>query len=227
MQHPQCSSNVLSLDYVYNPLRFAKVSSVFGKHLRNLRCSAGTGEKAEEEGEEQEEEEEMYDWDSFVPRRVHLDILEGDDDDDGSGGPWSRYLATPETQYSRTPGKEFSYLSDSMVLLLQLCSDVVDVEATKLLLRVKYVEWTIIFASGAPVAPSVVSSSESSSSSDEELSEDEDSSGSECSSSFLSDCSCSCSECCQTCHSSSSSSSSCSISSCSGLDSVSASDSDS
>ncbi len=209
-------------DCLYNPQRFAKVSAVFGQHLRNLRSSAGTGERTEDEEEEQEEE--MYSWDSFVPRRVPLDALESGDD---GSGPWSRYLATPETEHSRTPGKEFNYLSDSMVLLLQLCSDVVDVEATKLLLRVKYVEWTIIFASGVPVAPSVSSLADSSSS-DEELSDDEDSSGSECSSSFLSECSCTCSECCQTCNSSSASSSSCSISSCSGLDSDSSnSDSDS
>jgi len=126
-----------------------------------------------------------------VPRRISLKFLESED----GSGPWSRYLATPDSEKSKPRGKEFKFLSDSMVQLLQLCSDVIGVKPRKLLLRVKYVEWTIIFSAQVPVAqeqpsPSSTkvageSSCRSSDSEEEQLSDD----GSD--SSF----SCCCSDC--------------------------------
>ena len=202
----------LGVDRVYNPQRFAKVAAIFGQHVRNLRTKASVGGKVARK--------EMYSWDTFTPQRIPLDALEEGDVSE----PWSRYLATPDTMDSKTAGKEFQLVSDSMVLLLQLCSDVVDVRARNLLCRVRQVEWSIISRAEVPVAPKLSTSSsedvtaslhssedvtaslhssdsKGSSSSSTQSSESDGGSCSKCSCSSSSsscsrsECSCSCSEC--------------------------------
>ena len=144
-------------DQYFNPHRFPKVAAIFSQHLKKTL----KGRKEPEENM-MSKEEDVYNWDSFVPRRISLKALELED----GTGPWSRYLATPDSQEARARGKEFKFLSDSMVQLLQLCSDLISVKPHKLLLRVKHVEWTIIFSAAVPVAQERVSSSSSSNSKD-------------------------------------------------------------
>lgn len=123
------------IDRVYNPEHFAKVSAIFGQHLKNLRAKdsanlsgLGGGNKG-------------YSWDTVTPRLIPLCALEKDGD---SCSPWSRYLATPGPGVAAPSSKEVHLVSNSMLLLLHLCSDVVDVEVRKLLQWVSHVEWTII-----------------------------------------------------------------------------------
>lgn len=132
---------------MYNPQHFAKVSAVFGQHLKNL--------KAKESSANQSHQGERYSWDAFTPRLIPLCALGNDSE---GCGPWSRYLATPGPVVAAGPSKEVDSVSNSMLLLLQLCSDVVDVEVKRLLRWVSHVEWTIIRTHGVPGVPQFVSS---------------------------------------------------------------------
>lgn len=80
----------------------------------------------------------MYSWDSFVPRQIPLSALLGDSDH----APWRKYVATPTT--SKDPREDLKRLPGSMVLLLELCCDVVDTSTLDLMQQVRSVEWHII-----------------------------------------------------------------------------------
>lgn len=82
--------------------------------------------------------ETMYSWDNFSPRLIPLSALL----DQGENSPWKRYTATPTT--SDDPREDFRGLSNSMVLLLELCSDVVDCTALALMHALRDVEWKVI-----------------------------------------------------------------------------------
>ncbi len=112
------------------------MSEVFREHRTNLerrleRSGEGSGTAAAAT-------ERMYSWDNFSPRLLPLSaLLEGTDDP-----PWRHYTATPTT--SDDPREDFRGLSNSMVLLLELCSDVVDSTALALMQALRAVEWKII-----------------------------------------------------------------------------------
>ena len=112
------------------------MSAIFGEHLKNLRAKESASQN-----QSSEEGKERYTWDTFVPRLIPLCALKKDDD---ICSPWSRYLATPGPAASMPGTKAVDRVSNSMLLLLQLCSDVVDVDVSKLLQWVSHVEWTII-----------------------------------------------------------------------------------
>ena len=127
---------LLDVVQVYNPEKFAKVAALFGQHLKELRVKDSLADGSGQGGGE-----EKYNWETFTPRLIPLWALEMDDD---GLGPWSRYVATPAPSIAAGSNKEVDGVSNSMLLLLQLCSDVIDAEPRKLLQCVSHVEWTII-----------------------------------------------------------------------------------
>lgn len=160
---------VWDVDRVYDPEHFAKVSTVFGQHLKNLRANVECSANQCSQGKGKE----RYSWDNFTPRLIPLCELQKDED---SCGPWSRYFATPGPVDAARPSSEVDCVSNSMLLLLQLCSDVMDVEVRRLLWWVRHVEWTIIRTHGiacvlqSSPSPAHVSSADVSTDSDNQLS---------------------------------------------------------
>ena len=118
----------------FYPEYYKQVSEVFQQHLQNLR----EREKSEADTGHRKEGVELYSWDNFVPRRIPLSALLHDPDH----APWRKYLATPMT--SDDPLVDFKCLPNSVVLLLELCSDVVDTPPLTLMQQVRNVEWQVI-----------------------------------------------------------------------------------
>lgn len=107
------------------------MSEVFRQHHTNL-------ERKHKETSPAESSEKLYSWDNFTPRLIPLSALLGKKGE----SPWKQYTATPNT--SDDPREDFCGLSNSMVLLLELCSDVVDTTALALMKALRVVEWKII-----------------------------------------------------------------------------------
>ena len=125
----------------FYPEYYARVSDVFRKHLSSLQGTREAQEqeaKEEETEEEEEEKERLYSWDNFTPRLIPLSVLLEDPDH----APWKQYIATPFTACDLK--QDFDGLPKSMVLLLELCSDLLDTTALVLMQHVRNVEWEII-----------------------------------------------------------------------------------
>ena len=123
-----------AVGWQFNPEYYAKVSGVFKQHLLNLK------EREPDTESKSLKTAEVYSWDDFVPRLIPLTALLEDSDH----APWRQYFATPAVADKNHPEQDIELLSNSMVLLLQLCSDVVDTSIVDLMQWVRHVEWEII-----------------------------------------------------------------------------------
>jgi hypothetical protein len=104
---------------------------VFGKVHRSYQ------QHQEKMAADEESEEDLYNWDDFKPRLIRCSaLLEGPD-----RAPWKQYA--PILTTNRDLRAEFEALPRSMVLLLEMCSDVVDTTALALMQCVRNVEWYI------------------------------------------------------------------------------------
>ena len=114
----------------FHPEYYSTVSEVFKKHLSNLRKKAAeSASKAREE---------LYTWDDFTPRLIHIDVLRKQ----GDRAPGKHYV--PILTTSKDPQLDLQCLPASMLLLLELCSDVVGTTTLVLMRYLRSVEWHII-----------------------------------------------------------------------------------
>lgn len=126
-----CCDDIVSVveGHKFYPEYYARVSEVFRKHLSSLQ---------ENHVEDDDKKEGLYSWDNFTPRLIPLSSLLKDPDH----APWKQYIATPSMGCGLK--QDFDRLPKSMVLLLELCSDVLDTTALVLMQHVRNVEWEII-----------------------------------------------------------------------------------
>lgn len=125
---------MLAIGFVYKPDHYAKIADVYRQHLANLREkrkeAAATAEQSASSPGHQ-----PYSWADFTPRMIPISsLLEGP----AEQAPWARYLATNVKDSSQKD------MSDSMVLLLEMCSNVVDTSVANLLQMLRGVEQYIM-----------------------------------------------------------------------------------
>ncbi len=130
----------MSEGWKYNPDYFSKVSGIFTEYRRNLKKKESKVNA--ESSTSSEAAHELYTWDTFVPRVIPLSSLTMDTTDT----PWSRYYATPATMDRTKPLLDMDHVPNSVVLLLQLCADVVETSSLSLLQEVRLVEWQVIYS---------------------------------------------------------------------------------